>query len=269
MATPSATLITCYYKVKSKHTFDEYAKWIINLLLTIKCNIIIFTSAEQADWINSLALYNRSHSNFDSNLGGVKVIIKELQDLDIVKRYPDIWKDQCRKDPTRDIRTKECYMIWNSKLVLVREAIILNPFGSDKFIWNDIGSLRDSRFICENYMQIMRYPRYENISSGKIDIVLVEDFNGPNQIIFQNESHLSGAIFGGGREPFLKLIDLFYRNFDMYLENGYFIGCDQQILATCYQQSPELFNLINPDYSNQIIDKWFYLYYYYSQPRIL
>ena len=268
MATPSATLITCYYKVKSKHTFDEYSRWIINLLLTIKCNIIIFTSADQAEWINSITLYNRLHPKPATELGRVKVIIKELQDLDIVKRYPDIWDDQYAQDPTRDIRTKECYMIWNSKLALVYEAIILNPFCSDKFIWNDIGSLRDSRFICENYMQIMQYPLYENISSGKIDIVLIEDFKVPNQIIFQNESHLSGAIFGGCREPFLKLIDLFYRNFDMYLANGYFIGCDQQILATCFQQSPELFNLIIPDYSNYIIDKWFYLYYHYSQPRI-
>lgn len=264
MATQSATLVTCYYKVKSKHTFDEYTIWIRNLLLTIKSNIIIFTSADQAECINSLALKDRMYPEPDSQIGCVKVIIKELQDLYIVKRYPDIWDDQYAKDPTQDIRTKECYMIWNSKLALVQEAIILNPFGSDKFVWNDIGSLRDIRFVYENYRQILKYPLYENISSGKIDIVLIEDFNVQNQIIFQNESHLSGSIFGGGREAFLKLIDLFYQNFDMYLENGYFIGCDQQILATCFQQSPELFNLITPDHSNYVIDEWFYLYYHYS-----
>ena len=266
MASPSVTLITCYYKVKSKHTFDEYAIWITNLLLTIKCNIIIFTSADQVEWINSLALQNRTNQEPDANLGGVKVIIKELQDLDIVKRYPDIWEYQYWKDPTRDIRTKECYMIWNSKLALVHEAIIQNPFGSDKFVWNDIGSLRDSKFIHENYIQMTRYPLYENISRDKIDIVLIDDFKVQNQIIFQNEIHLSGAIFGGGQEAFLKLIDLFYDNFNMYLEKGYFIGCDQQILATCFQQAPELFNLIIPDYSDRVIDKWFYLYYYYTQP---
>ena len=171
MATPSATLVTCYYKVKSKHTFDEYAIWIKNLLLTIKCNIIIFTSADQEESLYLYSIINRNQTN--ENIGGVKVIIKELQDLDIVKRYPDIWEDQYAKDLTWNIRTKECYMIWNSKLSLVREAIILNPFGSDKFVWNDIGSLRDISFVYENYMQILKYPRYENISSGKIDIVLI------------------------------------------------------------------------------------------------
>jgi len=266
MATSSATLVTCYYKVKSKHTFDEYSIWIRNLLLTIKCNIIIFTSADQAEWLYLYTIINRNQIN--ENIGGVKVIIKELQDLDIVRKYPDIWEDQYTKDPTWDIRTKECYMIWNSKLALVCEAIMLNPFGSDKFVWNDIGSLRDIRFVYENYMQILKYPQYENISRDRIDIVLIEDFTVQNQIIFQNEIHLSGAIFGGGREAFLKLIDLFYRNFDMYLENGYFIGCDQQILATCVQQVPELFNLITPVHSDHVIDKWFYLYYYYSHTLI-
>jgi hypothetical protein len=265
MATPSITVITCYYKVKSKHSFEDYSQWIKNLLLTIQCNIIIFTPAEQAESLTRLAMQNRKHLDANKN---VKIIVKELEELEIVKRYPDIWEDQYRKDPTSNIRTKECYMIWNSKLALVREAILLNPFGSDKFVWNDIGSLRDVRFIQENYISLIKYPLYKNISRDKLDIVLIEDFKVPNQVIFKNEVHLSGAIFGGGRDAFLKFIDLFYQNFEMYLEKGYFIGCDQQILATCYKQHPELFNLIIPDYSERVIDKWFYLYYHYSQPRV-
>jgi hypothetical protein len=155
-------------------------------------------------------------------------------------------------------------MIWNSKMSLVAEAIALNPFSSDKFIWNDIGSLRDSRFLTENSTQLAKYPLYDNISADKLDIVLIEDFRDPHKLIFQNDVHFSGAIFGGGREVFLKVIDLFYRNFDMYLQNGYFIGCDQQIQATCFQQAPELYNPIKPDPSNHVIDKWFYLYHHYS-----
>lgn len=262
----TVTLVTCYYKIKSKHTFNEYARWIRNLLLTIKSNIIIFTSSDQANWLYSLAMFNR-YKNESSTYGetGIRVIIKELQDLEIIKKYPNIWDNQYMKDPTREIRTKECYMIWNSKLSLIQEAIKLNPFGSDKFIWNDIGSLRDINFIYNNYSNLVQYPKYEYISKDKIDIILINAFQNPEQLIFQNEIHLSGAIFGGGLEPLKKLIDLFNQNFDFYLNNGYFIGCDQQILATCYQQAPTLFNLILPDYSEQIIDKWFYLYYHYSK----
>ena len=259
----SATVITCYYKVKSKHSFEEYAKWIKNFLYILQANLIIFTSADMAESLKALAMQNRTQSGANKN---IKIIIRELHDLEPVKRYQNIWDDQYGKDPTRQIRTKECYMIWNSKMSLVKEAIELNPFGSDKFIWNDIGSLRDTRFIHENYKNMLNYPRYDAISADKIDIVLIEGFKNPNQVIFQNETHLSGAIFGGGRDVFLKVIDLFYRNFDMYLEKGYFIGCDQQILATCYMQHPALFQLIIPDYSNRVIDQWFYLYHHYSLP---
>jgi hypothetical protein len=262
MATPSVTVITCYYKVKSKHSFEEYSRWITNLLYAVRsANIIIFTTVDQEQKLMNLAMQNRKEPYANKN---VKIIIKDLNELEIVKKYPDIWDDQYRKDPTPNIRTKECYMIWNSKMSLVKEAISLNPFNSDKFIWNDIGSMRDVRYIHENYKNIINYPLYSNISEDKMDIVLIENFKLPDQIIFQNEVHLSGALFGSSKETFLKVIDLFYQNLEMYLENGYFIGCDQQILATCVQQRPELFKLIQPDYSNRIIDKWFYLYHHYS-----
>ena len=131
----SATVITCYYKVKSKHSFEEYAKWIKNFLYILQANLIIFTSADMAESLKALAMQNRTQSGANKN---IKIIIRELHDLEPVKRYQNIWDDQYGKDPTRQIRTKECYMIWNSKMSLVKEAIELNPFGSDKFIWNDI-----------------------------------------------------------------------------------------------------------------------------------
>jgi hypothetical protein len=139
-------------------------------------------------------------------------------------------------------------MIWNSKMALVNEAIRINPFGSDKFIWNDIGSMRDFNYSSK----LASYPRYENISPDKLDIVLIEGFHNPNQLYFQHEVHLSGSIFGASREVFLQIVELFYKYFDLYLERGLFIGCDQQMLATCYKLHPELFNLVIPANDNTI-----------------
>ena len=47
----SITVITCYYKVKSKHSFKQYALWIHNLLTNINANLVIFTSENQAKWL--------------------------------------------------------------------------------------------------------------------------------------------------------------------------------------------------------------------------
>ena len=130
MASPSATLITCYYKVKSKHTFNEYAKWITNLLLTIKCNIIIFTSADQAEWINSLALQNRTNQEPDANFGGVKVIIKELQDLDY------IFSSHCLEHVDRWVDAMD---YWYSKLKIGGVLFLYLPDYSQEYWrpWNN------------------------------------------------------------------------------------------------------------------------------------
>ena len=40
----SVTIVSCYYKVKSKHSHEKYNEWIHNFLYNLRSNIIIFTS---------------------------------------------------------------------------------------------------------------------------------------------------------------------------------------------------------------------------------
>ena len=171
--------------------------------------------------------------------------------------------NQHKIDPSPNIgRNKECYIIWNSKMNFIKEAIDLNPFNSDKFIWNDIGSMRNKYF--SNF--ISKYPIYNNISNNKLDIVLLQNFKDTKQEYYQNEVHLSASIFGASKDIFLQIIELFYKYLDEYIQNNLFIGCDQQILSTIYVRNPNLFNLIYPykkNMNNEIIDKWFYQYYHY------
>ena len=67
---------------------------------------------------------------------------------------------------------------------------------------------------------------------------------------------------GGGCLVPMVQHDVHNKYLDEYINQNLFIGCDQQILSTLYMNHKELFNLITPD--NKIIDKWFYLYHYFS-----
>lgn len=242
------SVVSCYYKLSSKHSHDNYDIWINNLLKNTKMNIIIFTSNDLIDYFSKFKEFNKN----------IKLIIKEFDDLDILKKYNyKFWEYQRTLDPTPLVRTKECYIIWNSKMNFIKEAIEFNPFNSDKFIWNDIGSMRDINFS----QKIIKYPIYNNVSNNKLDIILINKYNNIQQEYFQNEVHLSGSIFGSSRDVFLKIIDLYYKYFNEYVNQNLFIGCDQQILSTLYIKNKELFNLISPNNNN--IDKWFYLYYHY------
>jgi hypothetical protein len=252
----SVTVVSCYYKLPSKHNHYNYDIWIQNLLLNLQCNMIIFTSSDLVDYFENIKTNNK-------NLKLI-IIVKEFNDLDILKKYNiDFWCNQYNIDPTPNVgRNKECYIIWNSKMNFVKEAITLNPFNSDKFVWNDIGSMRNQYF--SDF--ISHYPLYNNISTDKLDIVLIQDYEKKTKQYFQNEVHLSGSIFGASKDIFLQIIDLFYKYLDEYIKKNLFIGCDQQILSTIYIKHTELFNLINPyvkNMNNEIIDIWFYLYFHY------
>lgn len=251
----SVTVVTCYYKIKSKHSHDKYDKWITNFLSNIKCNLVIFTSPDLVEYIRE------KRSPFIS-----RTVIKavEFNDLPLYKMYENLWEGQYEMDKQQDTgRTKECYVLWNSKIDFLKQAIYQNPFSSDKFIWTDIGCLRTSDPSIISHIS-ETYPLYNRISNDKIDIVLIEPLNDKTQKIFIDEVHFSGAIFGGHKDIILKFHKLFYDRFDEHIRQGIFIGCDQQTISSVYIDECDLFNCI---VSKHMLDDnwfWFFLWIYYA-----
>jgi len=148
----------------------------------------------------------------------------------------------------------------------MKEAIERNVYGSDKYVWVDIGSFRSADpTVCESVLE--NFPVYERVSHDKIDIMLIQPYlpREMNQLIFYNTVHL-GGMFGGGIVAVNKLYELFYKALDIYIMGKQFAGCDQQILSSCYMRSPELFNLVtkNKDNKKDASDVWFYLYKYWN-----
>jgi hypothetical protein len=184
--------------------------------------------------------------------------IKEIDDFKVSKEYPSIWDSQLSMDPTPSCgRGIDCYKIWNSKFELLKEAIETNPFHTDFFVWNDIGNVREANIV----PYLSQYPYSSKISRDKLDIVILNGFR-ERKTFFQNEVHFSGSMFGSHKDTLLELYKVFYFYFNLYVEKGYFIGCDQQILATLYLEHPEKLNPLVPLHAH--IDPWFYLYQYYA-----
>ena len=64
----NVTLVTCYYKIASKHPHFYYETWINNLLENVGCNIIIFTSADLESYFQYLAKQNKKLKMLDLQL---------------------------------------------------------------------------------------------------------------------------------------------------------------------------------------------------------
>lgn len=249
----SATVVTCYYKFKSKHSAEDYEKWINLFLPNINCNLIIFTSPDLKDLLLNA---RRSYPN------NTFIICQKFEDLELNRKYIDKWDYQYSIDPQKapehKKRTKECFILWNSKLLFLKKSIELNPFNSDKFVWTDIGCLRNSN----NINLLFNYPVYEKISTGKIDITLLCTINNLYQEFFINEIHFSGAMFGSDSNTILIFCELFYKYFDNFINQNKFIGCDQQTISAVYNKHRELFNPIKPE--RYWVDVWFFLWQYYT-----
>ena len=122
----SVTVVTCYYKIKSKHSHDNYDKWITNFLWNVSCNLVIFTSPDLIEYIV------KKRQRF---LDKTRIISIEFKELPVYKLYKELWEQQYQMDNQKDTgRTKECYVLWNSKVYFLRQAMEANLFLSDKFI---------------------------------------------------------------------------------------------------------------------------------------
>jgi hypothetical protein len=249
----SSTVVTCFYNLKSKHTFETYDKWIQNLLPNIQCNLVVFTSPDLKDYI-----LNYRKTLLDKTV----IICQEFNELELTNKYGDYWDRQYELDPQKHFgRNQNCYILWNSKLWFMKQAISINPFVSDKFVWTDIGCLRNTNL--NQIDQIKLYPLYDNISMGKIDIVLMNTIPNIEQTYFFNEVHFAGAMFGSDTNTIIKLYDRFYQKLDQFIKEDKFIGCDQQTISSVYNENRELFNTIDGlTYSWD--ERWFYLWKYYT-----
>jgi hypothetical protein len=263
----SSTVVSCYYKLqKAKTSHSNYDIFMTRLFANLNKNVnfVIFTS-------NDLHEYMQKKTE---NMKNVKIITKDFDDIYLFNKYRDIWDKQYELDMGKHTgRGIGTYVLWNSKLDFLKEACELNYFHSDKFVWMDIGMIRNNDYT--GFLE--SFPVYENISNDKIDIALVSGFKNMEQKFFQNEVHFSGAIYGGRINTLEKFHKLYYEKFDEYLKHNKFIGCDQQIISSVYLENKELFNPVNNIDTNCIesagksiiplnhLDIWFYLIYYYSQ----
>jgi len=248
------TIVTCYYVVPSKHSHNEYEKWISYWSRTITTkNIVIFTNKE-----GSIVLSKYF------NLNNYCVIQRELDEFPVVNMYANKWWLQQQLDNEKN-RTKYCYMIWNCKISMVMEAIGINPFNTDKFMWNDIGNIRKP----DINVNLKHYPKYNKISDDKIDVSCLTNRHNITRLakdvryIGDNIKSLpkrrfSTSIMSGDINSWHHIASIYYYYLDKFINADIFAGCDERMLTYCIIRHPQLFNVIIPH--NIVYNKWFYLY---------
>jgi hypothetical protein len=254
------TIVTAYYAVKSKHTFEEYKSW-MHRFLDITDPMVIFVPHGKVSDFRAM----RAHAAKCTLVIGL-----ELNETGIASEYSDdFWKAQLLMDP--EGKTHGSYFlfqIWLSKPWFVMQAIERDPFGTDVFSWCDIGELRsDTESEQEKLGGKVLFKHPEIVPKSKLlfwapNITPQQHYgyfyNKPKQglaaftqkLAINPEQSTHGTYFAGSpiignKETWPKWFAAFKATYHEMAARGLFIGEDQAVFqATCVHH-PDLCAIAN------------------------
>jgi hypothetical protein len=233
LALGDATIVTAYFEFPSKHTTEEYTKWMQNML-SLQDPMVIFTTPDKKDLMYRM----RNHA-----LNRTLVIMMNLEETAVVRTYGmDFWTSQHRQDPWHAIHPDpRIYVVWNEKISFVHKSIALNPFASSHFAWMDIGFLRHNRY---NGRRLIT-----DATPFADDRVLTLDMTAMSANFFydrftENENRLCGNFFGGTTAAMEMYHSEYQKTLAMDIAMSRFVGVDQiEMWRTC-QRIPDLCNIV-------------------------
>lgn len=250
------TIVTAYYKIKSKHPFHEYLRRLKNF---VKLNhpIVFFTSKRFINIIKKMRPNNLKNKT--------KFIEIEMEDFYSYKKYIKEFKESFNIDIENSYHTIPLYLIWAEKCSFLKKAILNNYFNSKCFYWVDAGFFVESGLMHKyiNWPSATKCYRNPKVLINSIRSVSYSEkkdllkFDLKAHKIFQTKVNVGGNVFGGQAENLLKFIDYYYETIELFISYKIFIGKDQNLFAFVAFSHPEIINLVQSG-------EWYYFLEYLS-----
>ena len=245
------TLVTTLYKIKDRrHKFEEYLKWVENLL-RINKPIIFFIQPGLLEIIKEKRpkIYENKTIWIERN----------FSDLYAYKNYLQQFKDTYIIDKAKYKHSIGLYIIWSEKVNFLKEAIEHNYFKSKYFFWVDAGLFRNDEEI-ESY--IYNWPSIEKLEKDprvtlngirkitKEELDKLMNFDNITHDKYMNDVNVAGGFFGGRFDYLIEFRKFYYEVLELFYKNNKYIGTDQNLFAIVGKLHPEIANIIiSGDYS--------------------
>ncbi|GKY91892.1 hypothetical protein MPSEU_000160800 [Mayamaea pseudoterrestris] len=239
LVTSSSTVVTGYFYTASKHSSDEYTRWMTNMLSTLD-PVVVFTETILVDKILSL----RQHA-----LNATVIIETTLQDLPISKIRSErfnssqlFWQNELDIDPEKRIhKSYQLFWIWLSKSWWVMTAIQYNFFSSNFYMYADIGCYRNGRY---NGKRIVQHETV--VPEGATLWAAHQTVRQPPTQLWHEKLRAgqffyhSGSQGAGTAVAWKNYHRVFSETIDAFIERKWFIGEDQMLLQSACQVAPTL-----------------------------
>lgn len=264
MSGPLCTLVSAYYRFRSKHGADRYGEWIRNFLGTVETPLVMFCDADTEP------LIREARGSLPMHLVQLPIAAWETS----APRFEAYWERDIARDPERAIHSTPLYKVWAEKAFFVQRAIRANPFGTDWFVWVDAGCFRDPR--PEVLATLRQWPRagaWGTLPADRItmllmypfqpqDYVLSRDSLLPREYAYTLEMRIGGTILAGSVAGWARWNVVWRGMLEAYMHAGYFTGKDQNLMATVATMFPDLVHLVPSSPARR--DPWFYFHELFS-----
>ena len=206
--------------------------------------MVIFT---QSDFLEPIKLL-RSHA-----LDRTVIILMNVEDIPIGNLFStQFWEDQLRRDPEQARhQSYQLFWIWLNKVWCGAEAIRLNFFQSDLFVWSDIGCFWDKRY---NSKQLIAHR--DLVPPHEMMCMAHTKPNPPNFDIFDDKVKYNSNFYHAGSQfaAYKDTLKVFYEHLldmiDRFLERKLLLVDDQVVLQSVCLSHPEICVYVLPSEVN-------------------
>ena len=239
------TLVSAYYRIKSKHNPTKYLKWISNIVILNK-SFVFFTNKAFMPTLKELRPKEFHYKT--------KFIELEMEEFYSYKKFYKNFKESFKIDYENRYHTIPLYLIWAEKCMFLKKAILHNYFGSKCFYWIDAGYFRNNKADMQKYINVWPSPKkcfsnkrllmgqLRQFSKIEKNNILNFDINEYNK--FNRKINVVGGLFGGQIDNTIKFIYFYYEAIRAFANKKFFIGRDQTIFTYIAFAHPEIMNLI-------------------------
>ena len=238
----TGTVVTAYFRFKSKHSADEYDAWMRNML-SLQDPMVIYTTDNMVANITKM----RGHAE-----GLTLIIPTNLSDTMMATEYShEFWQNQMEIDPHGHImRYWELYVVYAEKANFLKRALEMNPFKTSFFAWVDIGSFRGDKYNGETMLSVIPPDLRE-------DQVLLTNITA---FAMYPDQGVCGCFFGGFAKGVLRWHQKFYAVLKDGADQGKFIGLDQPWMKKTCDAHQGLCKTVHPFWRGRPYwNSWFYM----------
>jgi hypothetical protein len=189
----------------------------------------------------------------EHNYKNIQFVFMERSDLYLYEQIDTITNFSLEStNPHKD--TLDYMFVQCNKTEWVKQAIELNPFNTDQFIWIDFGiyhMINNDNF--HDSIHKMTQQNYQNVRIATIwDLNAYYHINYYTQVMW----YFSGSVFGGDKNKLLLFADLMKKFCLEFIDKQKTIMWEVNIWYFIYIANKDLFDTYYGNHDNTIIDNY-------------